>query len=471
MTQPALALTDQAARAQAPGAASRARGRRLATGTGAIAIAAVAATASAGAAHADEQYTVRSGDTVSHIAARHGTTVSAVRTANGLDSRAFIREGQRLTIPTQRSATTAPAAAPQATGGSHTVASGETVSAIAQRYGTTVAAVVSANGLDSRAFIRVGQTLTIPGAGATATTAPAAAPQATGGSHTVASGETVSAIAQRYGTTVAAVVSANGLDSRAFIRVGQTLTIPGAGATATTAPAATPQATGGSHTVASGETVSAIAQRYGTTVAAVVSANGLDARAFIRVGQTLTIPGAGATATTATAAAPQATGGTALVGNTFLGRTYAPSVVASANANKASLLAMGVPSRDQMQAKVASTARAMGVDTALAQAIAFQESGFDHTSVSPANAIGTMQVIPTSGDWASDLVGRDLNLLDPDDNVVAGVAILRQLVKTSPDLPTAIASYYQGAGSVKRNGMFSDTRRYVANVQTLMARF
>ncbi|WHP18102.1 lytic transglycosylase domain-containing protein [Cellulomonas sp. ES6] len=405
MTQPALALTDQAARAQAPGAASRARGRRLATGTGAIAIAAVAATASAGAAHADEQYTVRSGDTVSHIAARHGTTVSAVRTANGLDSRAFIREGQRLTIPTQRSATTAPAAAPQATGGSHTVASGETVSAIAQRYGTTVAAVVSANGLDSRAFIRVGQTLTIPGA--TATAAPAAAPQATGGSHTVASGETVSAIAQRYGTTVAAVVSANGLDSRAFIRVGQTLTIPGAGATATAAPAAT----------------------------------------------------------------PQATGGTALVGNTFLGRTYAPSVVASANANKASLLAMGVPSRDQMQAKVASTARAMGVDAALAQAIAFQESGFDHTSVSPANAIGTMQVIPTSGDWASDLVGRDLNLLDPDDNVVAGVAILRQLVKTSPDLPTAIASYYQGAGSVKRNGMFSDTRRYVANVQTLMARF
>ncbi|QZN87137.1 LysM peptidoglycan-binding domain-containing protein [Cellulomonas sp. C5510] len=408
MTQPALALTDQAARAQAPGAAARARGRRFATGTGAIAIAAVAATASAGAAHADEQYTVRAGDTVSHIAARHGTTVGAVRSANGLDARAFIREGQRLTIPTQRTTTTAPTTAPQATGGAHTVTSGETVSAIAKRYGTTVAAVVSANGLDPRAFIRVGQTLTIPGTGATATTATTAAPQATGGTHTVTSGETVSAIAKRYGTTVAAVVSANGLDSRAFIRVGQTLTIPG------------------------------------------------------------TSTSTGATATTT---APQATGGTALVGSTFLGRTYAPSVVASANANKASLLAMGVPSRDQMQAKVASTARAMGVDASLAQAIAFQESGFDHTSVSPANAIGTMQVIPTSGDWASDLVGRDLNLLDPDDNVVAGVAILRQLVKTSPDLPTAIASYYQGAGSVKRNGMFSDTRRYVANVQTLMARF
>jgi soluble lytic murein transglycosylase-like protein len=212
--------------------------------------------------------------------------------------------------------------------------------------------------------------------------------------------------------------------------------------------------------------VSAIAKRYGTTVSAIVSANGLDSRAFVRVGQALTIPG-GSAATTTTAAP----GGAQLVGNTFLGRTYAPSVVASANANKASLVAMGVPSKADMQAKVAATARSMGVDPALAQAIAFQESGFNHTSVSPANAIGTMQVIPSSGEWASDLVGRDLNLLDPDDNVVAGVAIIRQLVRTSPDLQTAIASYYQGASSVKRNGMFSDTRRYVANVQTHMARY
>jgi LysM repeat protein len=396
MSQPALALTDQAART--PGAAAR-RGRLLATSTGALAIVAVAATATAPAAHADESYTVRSGDTVSHIAAKYGTTVSAVRSANGLNGSAFIREGQSLTIPTSGGAA---AAAPAATGGSHTVASGETVSAIAKRYGTTVAAIVSANGLDSRAFIRVGQTLTVPGAGATATAAPAATTTAGGGSHTVASGETVSAIAKRYGTTVAAITAANGLDSRAFIRVGQTLTVPGAGATATAAPASS---------------------------------------------------------------------GTQLVGNTFLGRTYAPSVVASANANKASLIAMGVPSKADMQARVASTARAMGVDPALAQAIAFQESGFNHTSVSPANAIGTMQVIPTSGEWASQLVGRDLNLLDPDDNVVAGVAIIRQLVRTSPDLSTAIASYYQGASSVKRNGMFSDTRRYVANVQTHMARY
>jgi len=124
-----------------------------------------------------------------------------------------------------------------------------------------------------------------------------------------------------------------------------------------------------------------------------------------------------------------------------------------------------------MRALVRQTAIDMGVDPALALAVAYQESGFNHASVSPANAIGTMQVIPTSGDWASDLVGRRLNLLDPRDNVVAGVAILRQLVRTAPDLPTAIAGYYQGLSSVTRNGMYEDTKRYVANVQSLMSRF
>ncbi|MGW6130007.1 LysM peptidoglycan-binding domain-containing protein [Cellulomonas sp. NPDC055163] len=381
--------------------------RRVGTGTGAtLVLAAAAVAASASAAHADEQYTVRSGDTVSHIATRTGTTVAALARANALADASHIRIGQKLVIPTGATAAApAPAAAPAAAapaGATHTVARGETVSHVAKRYGTTVAAIVSANGLDARAFVRAGQTLTIPGAAqaAPAPAAPAAAPAAAAATHTVGSGETVSSIAKRYGTTVQAIVGANGLDTRAFIRVGQKLAVPGAAA-----PAAAP--------------------------------------------------------------APAAQ----LVGNTFAGRTYASPVVAAANANKATLLASGVPSKAEMQAKVAATARSMGVDAALAQAVAFQESGFNHTSVSPANAIGTMQVIPTSGEWASQLVGRRLDLLNPDDNVVAGVAILRSLVRTSPDLPTAIAGYYQGASSVQRNGMYADTRRYVANVQTHMTRF
>jgi LysM repeat protein len=375
--------------------------RRVATGTGAtLALAVVGVTATGGAAHADDSYTVRSGDTVSHIAARTGSTVTAIARANALGDAARIRTGQVLTIPTGTAAAPVSAPAAVSAASTYTVGSGDTVSHIARKLGTSVQAIVAANGLDARAFIRVGQTLTVPGASAAAAApaapAPVAAAQAAGSvSYTVRSGETVTAIAAKHGTTVAAIVAANGLDARAFIRVGQSLTVP----VATPAPAA------------------------------------------------------------------------AAVGNTFAGRTYADSVVAAANANLATLRGSATPSKSQMQAKIAATARAMGVDPALAQAVAFQESGFNHAVVSPANAVGAMQVIPTSGQWASDLVGRQLNLVDPDDNVTAGVAILRSLVSTAPDLPTAIAGYYQGASSVKKNGMFADTRRYVANIQTHMTRF
>ncbi|MBX9243671.1 LysM peptidoglycan-binding domain-containing protein [Actinotalea ferrariae] len=343
----------------------------------------------------------------------------------------------------------------------YVVQPGDTVSHIALRTSSTVSAIVSANGLDSRASIKAGQHLVIPTAQAAV---PVAAPAPAVVTHTVAAGDTVSALARRHGTTTAAIISANGLAANALIRIGQVLTIPAGGAPAAAQPAAAaPAPQAASHTVVAGDTVSGLAARYGTTTSAIVSANGLGANALIRIGQVLSVPGA--------SAAPTAAPTTALVGSTFAGRTYPAATVASANANKATLLSVGVPSKAEMQQLVVATAQAMGVDPALAQAVAYQESGFNHASVSPANAIGTMQVIPTSGQWASDLVGRPLNLLDPQDNVTAGVAILRQLVATSPDLPTAIAGYYQGAAGVAKYGMYPDTRRYVANVQTHMSRY
>jgi soluble lytic murein transglycosylase-like protein len=243
------------------------------------------------------------------------------------------------------------------------------------------------------------------------------------------------------------------------------LTVPTGGPAAPAAPAtaapgtptATATTTTTTYTVASGDSLSSIAARYHTTVAAIAAANGIKNQSFIRIGQVLAVQ------VTATA--------TPLVGDTFAGRTYPAPVVAAANANRATLLAIGVPTKSQMRALVASAATSMGVDPALALAVAYQESGFDQSQVSPANAIGTMQVIPSSGQWASDLVGRNLNLLDPRDNVTAGVAILKSLVRNSPDLPSAIAAYYQGSASVQQNGMFSDTRLYVANIRALMPRF
>jgi len=374
--------------------------RRAASGTGATLALVAMSVSTAGAAHADDPYTVREGDTVSHIAARTGASVAAIARANALTDPARIRAGQVLTIPTGSGARAASTASRAAQPTRWTVRPGETLTGIAARTGTTVRALIATNHLRADGLIIAGQTLTIPtGSTASAPRTTADAPRATS-SYTVRPGDTVSGIAARFGTTVRSVVAANGLGANAMIRIGQTL----------------------------------------------------------RIG-------------TPSSAAPTRSSERPLVGSTFEGRTYARDVVDAANANKRALLAAGVPSKAQMQAKVVATARAYGVDPALAQAIAFQESGFNHTAVSPANAIGTMQVIPSSGDWASDLVGRRLNLLDPDDNVTAGVVLLRTLVRVSPDLPSAIAGYYQGAASVRKYGMFADTRRYVANVQTHMARF
>ncbi len=124
-----------------------------------------------------------------------------------------------------------------------------------------------------------------------------------------------------------------------------------------------------------------------------------------------------------------------------------------------------------MQALVVTTARTYGVDPALAQAIAYQESGFNHASVSPANAIGCMQVIPSSGEWASDLVGRDLNLLDPRDNVTRAWSSCASCCGHRGRHLDGHRRVLPGPASVRRNGMFADTRRYVANVRTLTSRF
>ena len=290
----------------------------------------------------------------------------------------------------------------------------------------------------------------------------AASSSAADETYEVVSGDTVSGIAVQTGASPASIRSANSLDAQYRIRAGQRLVIPTQAASAPSQPAPAAPATT-SHRVAAGDTVSALALRYGCTAQSIVSANNLGPSALIRIGQTLTI-GASSPAPSATPAPT-----VQLVGDTFAGRTYSRDVVSAANQNKAALLATPVPSKDQMRTMVRNTALAQGVDPSLALAIATQESGFNHRSVSPANAIGTMQVIPSSGDWASDMVGRELNLLDPQDNVTAGVAIIKRLVATSPTLDAAIAGYYQGQTSVRKNGMFDDTRRYVANVQTLAA--
>jgi D-alanyl-D-alanine endopeptidase (penicillin-binding protein 7) len=111
--------------------------------------------------------------------------------------------------------------------------------------------------------------------------------------HVIRRGETLSSIARRYRTTVAAVQQWNKLRG-SVIQPGQQLTIFTAGGRTAPAAAATPVSTSASgserftHVILRGETLSSIARRYRTTVAAVKGANGLRGD-VIQVGRQLAI--------------------------------------------------------------------------------------------------------------------------------------------------------------------------------------
>ncbi|MFI2563702.1 LysM peptidoglycan-binding domain-containing protein [Paenarthrobacter sp. NPDC018779] len=381
-------------------------------------------------------------------------------------------------IPAQAVASALPAAlrpmAPSVPD-TYKIVRGDTISAIAHRFSLDTNEVLKLNKLTATTLIYPGQTIQLKGTASAATPAPApAAPAPTASSgaaatYTVVSGDTLGAIAARHGVPLSSIFSWNNLNGSSIIYPGQKIKVSGGSSAptpSTPAPAPAPSAPAsgsGTYTIKAGDTLSSIASRQGVSLSALMSANNVTATTVIYPGQKLTIPGSSSLA--------PASSTTPLVPSSFLGFTYPPAVVSSANENKALLNASPVPSRAEMKTIVADTARRMGVSPSLALAFAEQESGFDQRAVSPANAIGTMQVIPSSGEWASDLVGRKLNLLDPYDNATAGVAIIRALVATSKDLDTAIAGYYQGQYSVSKYGMYDDTKRYVESIKARQRTF
>ncbi|MCO6451277.1 MAG: LysM peptidoglycan-binding domain-containing protein [Caldilineales bacterium] len=175
-----------------------------------------AATAIATVRTSPTTYVVQAGDTMFAIARKHGVTVATLAAANGIDDPTAIRAGQELTIP-------APSAAGGAqTGGGyvHTVQAGETLFGIAQKYGIPLNRLAEANGITNPSSIRAGQKLTIPSGGGTGS---ASSQQRV---HVVQPGETLTAIAAKYGVTPAAIIQANALTEPNRIVSGQQLIIP-----------------------------------------------------------------------------------------------------------------------------------------------------------------------------------------------------------------------------------------------------
>ena len=272
-----------------------------------------------------------------------------------------------------------------ATPTSYTVVPGDNVSSIAARHGVSTASVLALNGLSWKSLIFPGQVLKLS-AGATSATA-AAPVSAAGGRYTIVRGDTVSAIAARFGVTTQAVLTANGLGRSSIIYPGQTIAIPAGGAplaiqtvsAVTPAPstpaASTAPAPGTSYTIVAGDTVSAIAARFGVTTAAILAANGMGSSTIIYSGRTLVIP-SGAAASTATSGAVT---------------PLTDEMAANARLIIQTGQRLGVPDR--------------GIVVALAAAM--QESGLRNLDYGDRDSVGMFQQRPSTG-W-----GTDAQLLDP----------------------------------------------------------
>ena len=148
------------------------------------------------------EYTVRAGDTLWELARRYGTTVDAIKRLNGLTSD-ILSIGQILKIPTSETSAYF----------EYTVRAGDTLWELARRFGTTVDAIKSLNGLIGDALY-IGQVLKIP-----TSTMPSYF------EYTVRAGDTLWELARRFGTTVDAIKSLNGLTSDT-LSIGQVLLIP-----------------------------------------------------------------------------------------------------------------------------------------------------------------------------------------------------------------------------------------------------
>jgi len=245
--------------------------------------------------------------------------------------------------------------------------------------------------------------------------------------YVVRTGDTLSEIAARHGTSTARVAAANHIDDPHLIRTGRRLVIPatsGGGATG-----------GQVHVVQPGESFWSIAHEHGVSVAALANASGRSSTSVLHTGDRLTVPSGGSDA-----------GGV-----------------------PARLVRSG---RISMRPTFVTWATRNGIDPALLQAVCYLESGWQPHVVSSTGAIGVCQLMPASVAFTERLIGEDLDPRDPTDNIRMGARTLRWLlVQTDGNTRQALAAYYQGLTALRRSGPYPETVQYVNAVQALAERF
>lgn len=235
-------------------------------------------------------YRVRRGDTLGHIARRHRTSVGAIRRLNNMGRRTMIRVGQRIKVPerggykqvlasneTSTEETATRSINSDAT--YHTVRRGENLTLISKKYGVSVQQLKKLNQLNRQAILRVGQRLKLREEDANSPNNQSSHGET---SHIVKSGENLTLISNKYKVSVQALKKTNNIGRRSILRVGQKLTVPGQTRRVITRTV--------THRVKSGENLTLIANKYGSTVADIRKANKIDRKSVLYVGKRLKVP-------------------------------------------------------------------------------------------------------------------------------------------------------------------------------------
>jgi LysM repeat protein len=186
------------------------------------------------------------------------------------------------------------------------------------------------------------------------------------------------------------------------------------------------------HVVTPGESLTAIAQQFGTTVTTLAKLNRLDPAKPLLIGTPLRLPAAV--------------------------HTVAP----------ASAVVTDVAS---VRASLDRWAGAYGVDPHLARALAWMESGFNNSMVSPVGARGIMQLLPSTWDYVETVLLGHKVAHTADGNVQVGVAYLHHLLTVfNGDERLALAAWYEGERAVKEQGVLAVSETFVADVLALKQR-
>ena len=239
-------------------------------------------------------YTVKKGDTIYGIARKFGLKPSVIMDANDLTASSKLYVGQQLKIQSSSSKENSRKTFNSKDGTIYTVEKGDSIYKISKKFGVSMQCIREANSLHSDKLL-VGQKLTIP-ASCEKIQQSSCINLSTGGEklYVVVSGDSISAIAKKFGVKSSDIIRVNNLQNPDKLKVGQQLKIPSKGEVITKPATNTALehslSPDGTYTVVSGDSLSSIAKRFGVKTSDIVRANNMQNPDSLRIGQKLHIP-------------------------------------------------------------------------------------------------------------------------------------------------------------------------------------